>query len=42
MTETAILLVEDSADDELLTLRAFKKNHTNNVVVVGRSWSSST
>ena len=33
--EKIILLVEDNPDDEALTLRAFKKNHiSNNVVVV--------
>ena len=31
-----ILLVEDNADDELLTLRAFKKNNILNEVVVAR------
>jgi two-component system response regulator len=31
-----ILLVEDNADDELLTVRAFKKNNIRNEVVVAR------
>lgn len=31
-----ILLVEDNPDDETLTLRAFKKNHIRNEVVVAR------
>ncbi|PYU03362.1 MAG: two-component system response regulator [Acidobacteria bacterium] len=31
-----ILLVEDNADDELLTLRALKKNNIRNEVVVAR------
>jgi two-component system response regulator len=31
-----ILLVEDNLDDERLTLRAFKKNHIMNDVVVAR------
>lgn len=31
-----ILLVEDNPDDELLTLRALKKNHIHNQVVVAR------
>ncbi len=31
-----ILLVEDNPDDELLTLRAFKKNNISNEVVVTR------
>ncbi len=31
-----ILLVEDNPDDELLTLRALKKNHIHNEVVVAR------
>lgn len=31
-----ILLVEDNADDEALTLRALKKNHIKNEVVVAR------
>jgi two-component system response regulator len=34
--ERYILLVEDNADDELLTLRALKKNHIVNEVVVAR------
>jgi two-component system response regulator len=36
MTGSAILLVEDNPDDELLTLRAFKKNNIKNEVVVAR------
>jgi two-component system response regulator len=36
MTEKSILLVEDNPDDELLTLRALKKNHIPNPVVVAR------
>jgi two-component system response regulator len=31
-----ILLVEDNPDDELLTLRALKKNHVQNAVVIAR------
>jgi two-component system response regulator len=31
-----ILLVEDNPDDELLTLRAFRKNNISNEVVVAR------
>jgi two-component system response regulator len=31
-----ILLVEDNADDELLTLRAFKKNAITNDIIVAR------
>jgi CheY-like chemotaxis protein len=31
-----ILLVEDNPDDEALTLRAFRKNHVGNEVVVAR------
>jgi two-component system response regulator len=36
MSEQYILLVEDNTDDELLTLRAFKKNNILNPVVVAR------
>jgi two-component system response regulator len=36
MTTAPILLVEDNPDDELLTLRSFKKNHIANAVVVAR------
>jgi two-component system response regulator len=36
MNDKPILLVEDNADDELLTTRAFKKNHILNAVVVAR------
>ena len=36
MVDKAILLVEDNPDDELLTLRALKKNHINNPIVVVR------
>jgi len=32
----AILLVEDNADDEALTLRAFQKNNIRNDIVVAR------
>ena len=32
--EQSILLVEDNRDDEILTIRAFKKNHISNEVVV--------
>jgi two-component system response regulator len=34
MNEAVILLVEDNPDDELLTLRALKKNNITNEVVV--------
>jgi CheY-like chemotaxis protein len=34
MTEQPILLVEDNPDDELLTTRAFRKNHISNEVIV--------
>jgi two-component system, response regulator len=34
MTEKVILLVEDNADDELLTLRALRKNNVLNDVIV--------
>jgi two-component system, response regulator len=36
MSEKVILLVEDNADDEALTLRAFKKSNITNDVVVAR------
>jgi len=36
MSTTPILLVEDNADDELLTLRAFAKANINNPIVVAR------
>jgi two-component system response regulator len=36
MAENPILLVEDNADDEALTLRAFAKNKITNPVVVVR------
>jgi two-component system response regulator len=36
MDDKMILLVEDNPDDEALTLRALKKNHIKNVVVVAR------
>lgn len=35
-TEKVILLVEDNADDEALTKRAFKKNNVMNQLVVAR------
>ncbi len=35
-TDKVILLVEDNADDEELTLRAFRKNNILNPVVVAR------
>src|SRR5579859_7579724 len=34
MTDKIILLVEDNPDDELLTLRAFRKNNILNEVVI--------
>jgi two-component system, response regulator len=34
--DRAILLVEDSSDDEVLTLRAFKKNNIANEIIVAR------
>ena len=34
--DKVILLVEDNPDDEVLTLRAFKKNNIGNEVVVAR------
>lgn len=36
MGSNPILLVEDNADDEALTLRAFQKNNVTNEVVVAR------
>lgn len=36
MKEKIILLVEDNADDETLAIRALKKNHILNEVVVAR------
>jgi two-component system response regulator len=36
MGQATILLVEDSADDEALTLRALKKNNIKNEIVVAR------
>jgi two-component system response regulator len=39
MPEKAILLVEDNADDEALTLRAFSKSNITNPVVVARDGS---
>jgi len=36
MNNGTILLVEDNPDDVALTLRAFRKNHILNPVVVGR------
>ncbi len=36
METKLILLVEDNADDELLMLRAFKKNHILNRIIVAR------
>lgn len=35
-TDRSILLVEDNADDEALTLRAFSKNRISNQVIVTR------
>jgi len=37
MEDKTILLVEDNADDEKLTLRALKKNNIGNEVVVARN-----
>ena len=39
MKDKAILLVEGNADDEVLTLRALKKNNIRNEVVVAREGS---
>jgi two-component system, response regulator len=39
MEEKVILLVEDNADDEMLTLRALKKNNIRNEVIVARDGS---
>jgi len=39
MSQRVILLVEDNSDDELLTLRALKKNNIMNEVVVARDGS---
>ena len=36
MKNRVILLVEDNPDDEMLTLRAFKKNNIANEVIVAR------
>jgi len=36
MTDAIILLVEDNRDDEALTLRALRKNHVTNEIVVMR------
>lgn len=36
LNEKTILLVEDNADDELLTIRALKKNKIANSIVVAR------
>ncbi len=37
MKDKVILLVEDNADDELLTLRALKNNNISNEVIVARN-----
>ena len=37
MEDKTILLVEDNADDEKLTLRALKKNNVRNEVIVARN-----
>ena len=39
MDDKVILLVEDNADDEVLTLRALKKNNIRNEVIVARDGS---
>jgi len=36
MEEKMILLVEDNPDDEILTIRAFRKNNIKNEIVVAR------
>lgn len=36
MTEPVVLLVEDNEDDEVLTLRAFRRNNLANPIVVAR------
>ena len=36
MKDRVILLVEDNPDDEMLTLRAFKKNNIANEVIIAR------
>ena len=36
MSDRVILLVEDNADDEALTMRALKKNNITNEIVVAR------
>ena len=36
MKERVILLVEDNADDEALTMRALSKNNITNKIVVAR------
>ena len=36
MMKNTILLVEDNADDEALTVRALKKNHLQNELIVAR------
>ncbi len=36
MTSRSILLMEDNPDDEALTLRALKKNHIANEVIVAQ------
>jgi two-component system response regulator len=39
MKDKVILLVEDNADDEVLTLRALKKNNIRNEVIIARDGS---
>lgn len=36
MAEKTILFVEDNLDDEILTLRALKRNHIGNQIAVVR------